>query len=451
MSKKIAIDIEVDFSNIDYEQAKAVIDTLLRAQAPLSLTLFTKKEDKTVGMSQGYIATDPLGDTFMMKSFSKRASTTLTKAEHRARREGVNELVGGALYKFLLYDRAPSEGLVLSSSSESGHLLHIRSKFMQDAEGRVIDSLSTFSRIRSPKSSKDRLTKDAGNTIIPTSVALNKLEGFEKVIAACHILGEFDYHAGNLMVQDGVIAKIDHASSFTIFRDSFSGIISSMKTKFDTYQYLDAIKLGNLVFSAQKYSDALLHMTTVLTDSLIDNVVDQKLSELRSAGFNPKGLRMYSGHEVVIHDFDELGSFYKDQLKSNRDNMREVAEVVSIIAKFSDTSPEFQNGKWISSFAKSDIKNPIEYAKMHHIQIEGQDPEIWLESQSRLMQSKYAIKHETIPKTLPLLVERHTSHALLEAAKIGCTMSVHITERHSSPLPLIRHSPKSKSEVQHRS
>ena len=28
-----------------------------------------------------------------------------------------------------------------------------------------------------------------------------KVEGFEKLVASCHMLGELDYHANNIMVQ----------------------------------------------------------------------------------------------------------------------------------------------------------------------------------------------------------------------------------------------------------
>ncbi|MFP3017381.1 MAG: hypothetical protein ACEY3E_00330 [Candidatus Tisiphia sp.] len=143
------------------------------------------------------------------------------------------------------------------------------------------------------------------------------------------------------------------------------------------------IKAGNLSFNIEKYSEALKQMIGQLDDQQIDAIIDQKVDELKKHGFSPKGLVVTARFEgdkfegKQINDFNELSTFYKEHIKENLNNMKEVARAADIVAKFSNVSPEFKNGQWLETFAKSPIKDPVAYAAHHNIQIEGKSALQW--------------------------------------------------------------------------
>lgn len=232
---------------------------------------------------------------------------------------------------------------------------------------------------------------------------LKKLDGLEKVIAACHILGDGDYHAGNLMVQDGTtITKIDHGKSFITFHQDFGAMVEETHKMFsyDGVNYTKAIKAGNLSFNIEKYSKALAQMTNQLNDQQIDAIIDQKVDELKKHGFSPEGLIVaarFEGNkfeEKQINNFDELRAFYKKNIKENLNNMKEIARAADTVAKFSNVSPEFKNGQWLETFAKSPIKDPVAYAAHHNIEIEGKSALQWASEHD------YQIKVPTQPVTI---------------------------------------------------
>ncbi|XVN41646.1 MAG: hypothetical protein RCO49_03880 [Rickettsia endosymbiont of Argas persicus] len=124
------------------------------------------------------------------------------------------------MYKFLLYDQAPKEALV-QPDEEYSNSLYVRGKFFENAV-----TLADFTKCKNP-TSINTVSKD-----------LKKLEGFEKVIAACHVLGEIDYHTGNLMVQNGnTVNKIDHGRSFIKYPDNFGALINETAHSFNLFKY----------------------------------------------------------------------------------------------------------------------------------------------------------------------------------------------------------------------
>ncbi|WP_342270920.1 hypothetical protein [Candidatus Tisiphia endosymbiont of Parasteatoda lunata] len=57
--------------------------------------------------------------------------------------------------------------------------------------------------------------------------------------------------------------------------------------------------------------------------------------------------------------------------------MKEIARAADTVAKFSNVPPEFKNGQWLETFAKSPIKDPVAYAGHHNIEIEGKSALQW--------------------------------------------------------------------------
>ncbi|KJV91285.1 hypothetical protein OTSUT76_0906 [Orientia tsutsugamushi str. UT76] len=181
------------------------IEELLRDKNIAKQEEFSPKGPKQAGVSAGYIATEKSsGNTFLLKKFyksnasAKKGSTSIlccinSQKLNQAQsdmKDAMQELLASQMYQLLLYDQAPKEALTMPDKLNSD-FLYIRSKFLKNAV-----TLSEFSGL-----------KDV-TCIDPSASCLKQLEGFEKVIAACHMLGDIDYHAANLIVLDGkTIAK----------------------------------------------------------------------------------------------------------------------------------------------------------------------------------------------------------------------------------------------------
>ncbi|BFD45731.1 MAG: hypothetical protein DMENIID0002_03770 [Rickettsia endosymbiont of Sergentomyia squamirostris] len=374
-------------------EAKKRVEAMLRDKTIAQQENFQAKGYKQVGGSAGYIAEETAtGNTFILKRFYKRHADCLTLSDStrrtqaiQDRNDGVNELIASSMYQFLLYDRAPKEEMVIPDELNNKSL-YVRSKFFD----KVIQ-LAEFA--------KGTYTTSVG----ANNKNLKKLDGLEKVIAACHMLGDGDYHAGNLMVQNGkTITKIDHGRSFITFHQDFAAMVEETHKMFsyDEVNYTKAIKAGNLSFNIEEYSKALKQMTGQLDDHQIDAIIDQKVDELKKVKFNPKGLSTitrFEGdkfEEKQINNFDELRAFYKKNIKENLNNMKEIARAADTVAKFSNVSPEFKNGQWLEIFAKSPIKDPVAYAAHHNIEIEGKSALQWASEHD------YQIKVPTQPVTI---------------------------------------------------
>jgi len=349
---------------------KNAVEASLRDKAVAKQESFQEKGKKAAGVSAGYVAKETAtGETFILKQFFKNHSDCKTEQDEKNRNDGVQEFIGATMYQFLLYDRAPKEQLV-TPDQNNPKSLYVRSKFFQN-----VKQLSVFSG------------GSAGGILNPHSSKLKKIEGFEKVVAACHILGEFDYHAGNMMVtKDGKVTKIDHGRSFWAFHKDFTSMIDTTNKSFRDLGYDKAIAKGNLTFDVAKYSQSLNQMVSGFSEEQIDRIVDQRVGELEKAKFNPEGLVAMprfsdkDDRNIGIYDFDDLRKVYKEITKENLRNMRDIAKQVEIVAKFSDVSPEFKKGGWLKAFAESKEKDPIKYAIMHKIKIDGMDPKQYVVS-----------------------------------------------------------------------
>ena len=354
---------------------KSLVEDSLRDKVVATQDQYEQKGQKTAGVSAGYVATEKAtGETFILKQFFLKNSDCKSAQDRNNREDGVRELVGSTMYQFLLYDRAPKEQLV-KSSEVPPKSLYVRSKFFKETQ-----QLSVFSG----GDEKGRFNR--GNT------ELLKIKGFEKVVAACHMLGELDYHAGNMMVdKDNTVVKIDHGRSFMTFYKDFSSMIVATNNKFiKEFGYNEAINFGTLNFDIKKYSASLKQMVSQLSEEQIDAIVDQKIDALKKAGFDPKDLQLYSKFDnfdnmkdfpkQTPNSFEDLGKIFKDNIKQNLSNMKEIANQVEIIAKFGDVSQDayasraFRDGEWVQSFAESAEKDPIKYAIKNNIKIDGLDP-----------------------------------------------------------------------------
>ncbi len=207
--------------------------------------------------------------------------------------------------------------------------------------------------------------------------------------------GEVDYHAGNLMAQDGkTITKIGHGRSFLAFYKDFGSMIQSTNEMFARpgVGYNAAIKAGNFSFSIDKYSESLNQMISQFDEKQVEAIVDQKMDELKKAGFDPKNIALFAN----INNFDDLRKHYKGSIKENLVNMQEVAKGAEIVTKCSHVSPEFKNGGWLKAFANSSVKDPVLYAINNNITIEGKDAKEWVYENNYQIKTSIGLKKEII-------------------------------------------------------
>ena len=348
------------------EAAKKAVLEMARDKLPAEQNQFSQKGKKQAGVSEGYIATEnETGETFILKHFYKsKKSVPKGNSEKQSlhdRQDAVRELLGSTMYQLLLYDRAPKEELVIPDE-QNQNSLYVRSKFFTNST-----TLSEFSGLP-PQGHLRSISK------------LQALEGFEKVNAACDLLGEIDYHGGNLMVQDDqTVTKIDHGRSFITKFTDFGSMVQAKHKAFSQFEYTKAMKEGNLSFSVEKYSKAINQMLEQYDEQQIEAVIDQKFDELKKAGFDPHGTAVFPIGKPgkYVDSFDELKQFYKDRMKNSITIMRNVAQSAEVISKFSNMPPEFMNGGWLEAFANSKIQDPVAYAAHHDIRIEGQNALEW--------------------------------------------------------------------------
>ncbi|WP_425362866.1 hypothetical protein [Candidatus Tisiphia endosymbiont of Hybos culiciformis] len=368
-----------------------LVKDMLRDKGMAEQQAFVAKGAKQAGLSAGYIAQENVtGNSFILKQFYKSHTDCLAIDNQKKRmqalndrRDGVQELIGSSLYQLLLYDRAPKEELVTPDQNNPNSLF-VRSKFFDNV-------VQLYEFAGSPPG--EPLKADDNKE-------LQKLEGLEKVIAACHMLGEIDYYAANLMVQDGnTVTKIDHGRSFMEFHQDFPAMIKSTYTRFVDFGYAGAIRKGNLSFSIEKYSESLKQMLTQLDEKKIDDIVEQRIAELRKAGFNPEGITTFAKFQdgnakpTAINNFADLKLFYKKNIKENLTNMKEVAKSAEIVSKFSNVSHPFKKGQWIEAFAQSRTQDPVSYAAHRDIKIEGKNALQWAHD------NNYQIKVPAAPIT----------------------------------------------------
>ncbi len=313
----------------------------------------------------------------------------------------VRELIASDIYAMLLFDRVPKAQLVIGNNEE---ILYVRSKFFQDTDTTLSDFSKTFDT--SSNISDDSISSNGSSSyqwLDPNNPKLRELLGFEKAIAACHIMGEDDYHAGNFMVQTYqdenhrdkyIIMKIDHGRSFLTFHKDFTTLISSINNLFEYFEYQQAIDNKNLIFNVGEYLNTLNHMINTHDEDKINNIINRVIKTLETQQFNVSNFGItYSFDQkelskTVINDFKKLSDLHKELLSASFENMKEITKDLELVNNFSNVDKDFRNGQWITSIQQYPFENksPILYAAMNNIKINKQNALIWA------MDNKYAIK-----------------------------------------------------------
>lgn len=393
---------------------------------------FTEEEEKKQGASEGYIAKDKDSrKKFLFKIFYKSAEqgekairqkyvNKLPDDELRDklsnmrdnRRDGVLELISASIYEMLLFNRAPKEQLVISRDKD---FLYLRSKYFDNSI-----TLYEFAKI-----DLDDSTQTDDITLNFNSKNLKKVQGFAKIIAACDLLGDGDYHSANIMVQEQdnqdtqvatpathllvtaesqgindkiwglslestlpdftriadnqvklIMTKLDHGCALTNFNKDFASWIKSTNENFKECGYQAAINEDNLKFNDKEYHRVLTDMINYYNEDRANNIISSAISTLQENGFDLTDCFPHS------NNFEKLNIWCKKQLKENFDNMRQIATNIEIVTKFSSVAETFHDGKWVEEIAtaqreENQILDPVLYASKNNIKIEGKNALIW--------------------------------------------------------------------------
>lgn len=243
----------------------------------------------------------------------------------------INEFVTGPLYKRILYNRAPIIALV-----ESGHpcSMHVRSRFL--------NHFKTAYEVMGVDTCKYQPTR------------LKDAQGAEKLFVAMLFVGENDgmnlKNFGVMEVNDEagktikVFAKIDHGESGIRFFSKINEMMGRLVQVCHHYQ------LGcQFVFAISKFKEAVDEVLKI-TDKELETLIMARVHELKRMNVDVKGLSFGTWVEPVsFTDVRELEQYYTKKYIVHKKTFTNLNKLLSIIEKVAPTSPEWQNGQWLTA------------------------------------------------------------------------------------------------------
>jgi hypothetical protein len=285
------------------------------------------------------------------------------------RKDLVNEYLSGTFYKVLLGPCTPKIGLISLSPSSSAHLLRsyeppspTLSELRQDSNvialrSELIENFHTLRQLFIQKTS------------------LSEVVGFDKVIASCLLLGDLDFHMHNVgytAEQDESGApiiravKVDHGKALMSFYQDSNSVLRNLYIHLNKFGYLDS----KIALDPAKLATHLHRMTSTLTDQLIENSITFKIANLERMGMDISTLDR-SIFATEKETASSIASALTNNLKRQRDVLKNTAQRLEIISKLSVSNSNFFNCEWIKRIQDQD---PIAYAIAHNINIDGINP-----------------------------------------------------------------------------
>ncbi len=366
---------------------------------------FVDREEKADSLSTGFIGKLE-GETYILKEFLSKSEISYEVQERGPRREALAEGVSSLIYKEILGERAPDIEFVRGDDGKA----YLSSKFFHD--------FKTLSELTDGKD---------GSALGEKRDEIAKIEGFEKVIAACLVCGEVDIHAGNIGVvpsEDGklVAVKIDHGRTTYLSLQSYSLMLDSLSDRFGKVGYRD-FKFDVSVLRTE------LEKASSITKDRFSELVGAKISEAKEAGFEISSISMErkgegkktfgemhdpdlapmlpqktyvrgKGHVTITEgravpeekraEFEEgaylkasetFSSFFDKQAKV----CRELCSVLEIVEKMQEPSKDWKKGAWLKDL---EDKDPISFAIDNDLEIDGKNPIIWCRENRKDLEEK---------------------------------------------------------------
>jgi len=372
----------------------------LRLKYPAGEEEFNTPTAKEGGRTAGYIAkrSNDKQHAYMVKTAEAKAVDVEVDGRGALDRVDLsNELLTGGLYKALLYDRAPE---IQAVQLEEKGKIALTSRFF--------DNYQSFYDFRD-----ELYAASAGTT--PTKDQLPK--GFEKVMAACMFLGEYDGHGNNIGVVEkegkNIFVKIDHGRSGVVtYKDAQDAIIKFAQI-YESRGYADE---QYITMDMGKFKDALQQMTKI-SDREIEHFVTRQLDELKKQGFdvrdtnrdisatiaeftredvvNQQGTYINKDYKIEtktkFESTKEFEDYYTGLIKNQREIMKQVVLNLEIVNEVYPKLSKVEENKWLIELANKElpiicaIKNdrkikgqdPVKWAQENGVRIENKDPIIW--------------------------------------------------------------------------
>ncbi len=403
--KKNAIQDEIDGGSSGRrkisEAEKRNIEEHFKKKGVRSLNSFVPTREKNSGtkgdgLTKGNFVADldaPAEEKYLAKVASHDPKD---KEEKNDKQDLVVEYIFGPLFQRFLYDRAPQISLVVGEEDIEKFRTNLnnakKASIWKQEDGKWVKDEGAASAggpsTTKPLSDKIYITSelyDSTNfsTFHDFQTAhrslLPKIEGFEKVIAACIFLGDIDYHKWNTGVNRTKIGQ-DPESGEAIYKyeavkidqgraGSYTGtglygvgtsadsIISNMIENFRERGY------ATNMLDPKKLNDSIKEMLQI-TDDEINYIVARRKAELKQAGVEDPKLEQNFAVDII----------------NQRKAMMELSERLDIIEKI--TPPI---GSWLKEIG---VQNPIIWSVKNGKKIEGKNPLKWSLDEDRQFAEK---------------------------------------------------------------
>lgn len=278
---------------------------------------------------------DLYGDTVYIKNLPTHVSANIHNIKgHEA--AAVNEYIYGDIYKKLLFNRTPDVQLVVDDADILNQGVYVvradGEKTPRDIQSIQASSVAKNIVITSRELSDFREIQD---------VNVNEIKGFEKVLAACLILGENDYHTGNIgLINIGtteepnyVAAKIDHGYSGSLKYDTLDDMMNDMVVRFrdNNYDKHQSIKLD--AKELKRDIDTMVATLEGLGLEGLKTLLSARVAALRGAG-------------IAVSD-----SFIKDQVELIMQNVKVAKELSAHLGGvIASQDASKMSGGWFDEF-----------------------------------------------------------------------------------------------------
>jgi hypothetical protein len=355
---------------------------------------YKAKGEKQAGVTEGYVAKrlDDANQPFILKRSEQKKANDSQLNDNR--RDNVTEYIMGGFYNRFLPKRSPVVSITKDDANPSKDI-YIRSKFFQNFQ------------------TLTELTGQNGNGAInPADSKLQKIDGFEKVMAGCIIGGELDYHASNIGVLIGEggryeAVKIDHGRSAMYQYSNEQSLIKTLAANFKEFSY------STMPFNIEKFKEAMKDVTKISEDE-ISNIVQDRVYQLQKANFKVDDINFskYIGNKKEIYItktkkpnvrnktplkslYDDLAKYFEGTLKANLAASKELVKSLEVISKIDkdprQTDQDYQNFKdkgWLQVIGYED---PVVWARLNGRKIEGKDPKAWAEAREKLIKDENSV------------------------------------------------------------
>ena len=331
--------------------------------------VFNKKlENKGKGISSGNIARREDDKQIFMLKNADNAKDSMTF---------LREFIAAPLFKRVLNDSAPVIGLAADNAT-------VQSLNYNNPNADISKSKLTSKFLPNFNDLQSIYGKKGGKEVI------ERAQGWEKVLLACVLMGDTDFHGENLGViqndnENPKIAKIDHGFAFRLFAEEKS-LIETLQ-----YQSLHMSKTytGNENHYRQKNNNNAAHrmkyfadlykkinienlkiaaeeISTISIDE-INNMIDNRIDILKKTKFKPQGnllsnfdsfdtkpisLRCAPGHEL-----DGIRDFLKDRMAVQLEKIKELPQKLrefSSRAGAKNDDIKWSNGPWLEEMAREE-------------------------------------------------------------------------------------------------